>query len=142
MKCTYTSINVYLEDHDSGDTISDQVCSELQAWPKKKNKRNAVVYTHDENEEIRLVEAFTSDYKKDLVYKVSALVSNQLLLRGRFNIEIEYQVIDMNTQERKNPNKKKYRKRLKKVEKRLMDSLNSLTRWISNSYMECHYEHL
>lgn len=104
----YTSINVYLEEHDSGEMISDQVCSELQALPIKKNKRSAVVYTHDENEEIRLVEAHTSDYKKDPVYKVSALASNKLLLKGIFNIEINYQVMDMNSQEKKNANKRNY----------------------------------
>ena len=124
----YTSINVYLEEHDSGESISEQVCTELKILPIHNDQRKYLVFTHDEHEELRLVESFISDYKKDLVFKASALVNNELLLKGRFNIEIDYRVVDMNTQKKKNPNKKRYKKELKKCEKRLIRTLNSLTR--------------
>ena len=108
--------------------MADQVCKELKSIPIKKDERSYIAYTHDEHEEIRLVESFVSNYKDNLVYRVSAIVNNQLLLNGRFNIEIDCQVVNMKNQKKKDPNKKKYRKTLKKVEKRLMQSLNSLTR--------------
>ena len=128
MAIPYTSINVHLDQHENGSSVADQVCDELHRVPIEKNKRKGIIYTHDENEELRLVEAVVSDYKKELSYKVYALVSNELILNGMFETEFNYQVIDMTNGKRMNANKKKYKKELKKVEKQLMKSLNSLVR--------------
>ena len=105
----YSSINVYLEEHDSCDSIQKQVITELKILPIRKEKRSYVVYTHDENEEIRLVEAFITNYKKELVYNVSALVDNELILNGDFEVELEYKVYDVTNGKQKNPHKKKHR---------------------------------
>ena len=52
MKCTYTSINIFLDEHDSCESLADQVIKELKSIPIKKDDRSYIVYTHDEHEEI------------------------------------------------------------------------------------------
>ena len=66
MKCTYTSINIFLDEHDSCESVADQVCKDLKPIPIKKDERSYSVYTHDQHEEIRLVESFVSNYKENL----------------------------------------------------------------------------
>lgn len=124
----YSSINIHLCDHLNGASVASQVSDELQRVPIEKNIRKGVIYTHDENEELRLVEAIVADYKKELSYKVYSLVSNEMILDGMYETEFHYQVRDMKTGERLNANKKKYKKELKKLEKQLEKSLNSLIR--------------
>ncbi len=125
----YSSINVFLKNHEDGESVADQVCSELKYLPMKDHKRSYIVYTHDNDGSLVYVESFITDYKNCINYRVSCIVDESMFFEpSDADLEFVYHVIDMKTSKYKKWNKKKHKKFLTKVESLLQKSINSLVR--------------
>lgn len=132
MTTPYVSVSVHYNEHDSVESIEEEVEKKLKMLTPINGKKHFTVVHHDEDDEIFSIEAGFIDYKKKRTYMTGTLIDETHLFGPAVGIDIYYKMINTKKCKEKKLKKKhfsgKYKRIWKELEERMFSQIQTLTR--------------